>query len=364
METMTATHDLPFPSADAAWAAVEARDAGMDGRFVYAVTSTGIYCRPSCPSRRPRRDRVAFFAAPEEAEAAGFRPCRRCRPRSAGPTEAARTVRLVREHLDAHLDETVTLEELGREIGLSPWHLQRTFKRQTGMSPKDYVQARRAERLKARLQEGETVTTATYEAGYGASSRLYEQAGRRLGMTPGTYRRGGEGLDIRYTVVDSPLGRLLVAATPRGVCAVTLGDDDRALEAALRDEYPKARLEKAEGSAGDDFASWVEAVVASLDGGPLDLPLDLQGTAFQQRVWRALQEIPRGETRTYSEIAARLGHPSAARAVAQACASNRVALAVPCHRVVRADGDSGGYRWGADRKRRILARESGGPVAS
>jgi AraC family transcriptional regulator of adaptative response/methylated-DNA-[protein]-cysteine methyltransferase len=361
METTTATHDLQLPPADAAWAAVEARDAGMDGRFVYAVTSTGIYCRPSCPSRRPRRDRVAFFAAPEGAEAAGFRACRRCRPRSAGPSEAARTVRLVREYLDAHLDETVTLEELGREVGLSPWHLQRTFKQQTGMSPKNYVQARRAERLKARLQEGETVTTATYEAGYGASSRLYEQAGRRLGMTPGTYRRGGAGLDIRYAVVASPLGRLLVAATPRGVCAVTMGDDDRTLEAALRDEYPKARLDRIEGE-GDDFAAWVEAVVASLDGAPLTLPLDLQGTAFQQRVWRALQEIPRGETRTYSEVAAGLGQPTAARAVAQACASNRVALAIPCHRVVRSDGDSGGYRWGAGRKRQILARESGGPV--
>lgn len=344
---------------DTAWAAVLARDPHFDGKLVYGVTSTGIYCRPSCPSRRPRRERVSFFAAPDAAEAAGFRPCRRCRPRSDGPSDAERIARIAREHLDAHLDEAVTLDELGREVGVSPWHLQRTFKRQTGMSPKAYVQARRAERLKERLQKGDTVTTATYEAGYGASSRLYEQAGRRLGMTPGTYRRGGEGLRIRYTVAASPLGRLLVAATDRGLCSVALGDDDAELEQALRREYPRAQVERSRGD-DEDFDRWVAAVAGSLERPrPLSLPLDVQATAFQQQVWQALQAIPPGETRTYGEIAADLGRPAAARAVARACATNPVALAIPCHRVVPADGSFGRYRWGGERKRRLLERERG-----
>jgi AraC family transcriptional regulator, regulatory protein of adaptative response / methylated-DNA-[protein]-cysteine methyltransferase len=356
METATDIHLDSDP--EAAWAAVLARDARLDGRFVYAVASTGVYCRPSCPSRRPRREQVRFFAAPGAAEAAGYRACRRCRPASGEAPRATRAVAAARVYLEEHLDETVTLEHLGRVAGMSPTHLQRTFRRLTGASPKEYVQARRAERLKARLRKGDNVTTATYEAGYGAASRLYEQAGARLGMTPATYRRGGRGMHIRYTVVPSPLGRLLVAATERGVCAVQLGDAEEPLAAALRREYPHATLERA-GDSGNGLGAWVAAIVRHLEGSPaaLAVPLDLQATAFQLRVWKALQEIPAGATRSYGEVAAALGRPGAARAVARACAGNPVALVVPCHRVVQADGEPGGYRWGAERKRRLLDRE-------
>lgn len=348
------------PAADIAWAAVLERDARFDGRFVYAVESTGVYCRPTCPSRRPRRSNVRFFAVPGEAERAGFRACRRCRP---GETSRqAEAVRLACGYLESHLDEAPTLGDLAREVEMSPWHLHRTFKAALGLSPKQYAARLRAGRFKDEVRGGESVAGATYGAGYGSSSRLYEKAGENLGMTPGAYRRGGRGMQIRYTVADSPFGRLLVAATDKGICAVSLGDGDRMdgddpLEAELRREYPNADVER------DDAAlrPWLDAVLPALDGsaGASELPLDLQATAFQWRVWRALQEIPRGETRSYGEVAAALGRPGAARAVAQACASNRVALVVPCHRVVRGDGDPGGYRWGAERKRRILARETG-----
>jgi AraC family transcriptional regulator of adaptative response/methylated-DNA-[protein]-cysteine methyltransferase len=348
METIDATQ---------AWNAVEARDSRLDGRFVYAVSSTGIYCRPSCPSRRPKRQGVSFFSAPEEAERAGYRACRRCRPRAAGPTDPERSVERARAWLEAHLDEPVTLAELGEAVGLSPWYLQRTFKRLTGLTPKEYASARRLERLKTQLKKGDDVTTATYEAGYGSGSRVYEQSDARLGMTPATYRRGGEGATIRYHIADSPLGRMLVGATDRGVCSVTFGASDPELEAGLRKEYPNARLERGE---DQELEDWTSAIVHHLEGHDprLALPLDVTATAFQWRVWKALQEIPRGETRSYGEIAAALGKPSAARAVARACASNRVALAVPCHRAIRGNGDTGGYRWGEERKRRILELES------
>lgn len=356
-ETDTVAGRGGMPDESAAWAAVQARDAAYDGRLVYAVASTGVYCRPSCPSRRPRRDRVAFYATPDEAEGAGYRECRRCRPRNAGPGAAERCVERARAYLDAHLDETVTLERLGRAAAMSPTHLQRTFKRVVGMSPREYVAARRAERLKARLREGDTVSRATFEAGYGSGSRVYEQAAPRLGMTPATYRRGGRGEQIRFTVAPSPLGRLLVAATERGVCAVTLGDTDEGLEEALRREYPDARVERAE----EGLDEWVASVLRHLEGEEpaLSLPLDVRATAFQWRVWKALREIPRGATRSYGEVAASLGMPSGARAVARACASNRVALVIPCHRVVREDGGMGGYRWGIERKEELLRRERG-----
>ncbi len=339
-----------------AWAAVEARDSRFDGRFVYAVASTGIYCRPSCPSRRPNPRKVAFFSTADEAEGAGYRACRRCRPRSAGPTDPERAVERARAWLDAHLDEPVTLAGLGEAVGLSPWHLQRTFKRLTGLTPKEYAGARRLERLKSHLRKGDDVTTATYEAGYGSGSRVYEQSDARLGMTPATYRRGGQGTAIRYLVTGSPLGRMLVAATARGVCAVTFGASEAELEAGLRREYPNAEIRKENDAT---LESWKEAILHHLEGEDprLALPLDIQATAFQWRVWKALQEIPRGETRSYGEVAASLGRPESARAVARACASNRVALAVPCHRVVRGDGEPGGYRWGEDRKRRLLEME-------
>lgn len=340
----------------AAWTAVESRDSRFDGRFVYAVASTGVYCRPSCPSRRPKRQSVSFFAAPEEAERAGYRACRRCRPRATGPTDPERSVERARAWLDAHLDEPVTLAELGEAVGLSPWYLQRTFKRLTGLTPKEYASARRLERLKSHLKKGDDVTTATYEAGYGSGSRVYEQSDARLGMTPATYRRGGQGTTIRYRIADSPLGRMLVGATDRGVCSVTFGASDAELEAGLRKEYPNARLERGE---DEKLETWTSAIVHHLEGDDprLALPLDVRATAFQWRVWKALQEIPRGETRSYGEIAASLGRPGAARAVARACASNRVALAVPCHRAVRGDGDLAGYRWGTERKRRLLDME-------
>jgi AraC family transcriptional regulator of adaptative response/methylated-DNA-[protein]-cysteine methyltransferase len=341
---------------ETAWAAVLARDAGFDGRFVYAVDSTGVYCRPTCPSRRPRRANVRFFAAAAEAEGAGYRPCRRCRPRQGEISRQADAVRRACAFLETHLEESPTLADLAQEVGLSPHHLQRTFKAATGLSPKQYAARLRATQFKAEVQRGESVSSATYGAGYGSSSRLYEKAEANLGMTPGAYARGGRGMRIRFTTTQSPFGRLLVGATERGICAVTLGDDDSSLEAELRREYPSAEIER------DDEAlqEWLTEILPRMDGSAAarDLPLDLQATSFQWRVWRALQEIPYGETRSYREIAAALGQPRAARAVAQACASNRVALVVPCHRVVRGDGSPGGYRWGAERKARILARET------
>ena len=353
---MTATRAPETLDPETAWTAVLDRDARFDGQFVYAVDSTGVYCRPTCPSRRPRRANVRFFAAPEEAEGAGYRPCRRCRPRQGETSRQAEAVRRASAFLEAHLEENPSLTDLAREVGLSPHHLQRTFKAATGLSPKQYAARLRAAQFKAEVQRGESVASATYGAGYGSSSRLYEKADANLGMTPGAYRRGGKGMQIRYTVADSPFGRLLVGATERGICAVNLGDEDAALETELRREYPSAEIER------DDEAlkDWLATILPRLNGpaAARDLPLDLQATAFQWRVWRALQEIPYGETRSYREIAAAVGQPNAARAVAQACANNRVALVVPCHRVVRGDGTPGGYRWGTERKRRILGYEA------
>jgi AraC family transcriptional regulator of adaptative response/methylated-DNA-[protein]-cysteine methyltransferase len=341
-------------SDDLRWDAVLGRDATADGSFVYAVASTGIYCRPSCPSRRPRRTQVRFYSTPVEAETAGFRACLRCAPRD-GETEGRRRVRAAREYLDQHLDETVTLERLGAAVGMSPYHLQRTFRRLTGMSPKAYADTRRMERMKSRLKQGDSVSRATYEAGYTSASRAYDHARARLGMTPADYRRGGSGLRIRSATLGTPAGVLLVAATDRGLCAVTLGDSAAALEAALRTEYPGATMAPAD----EELRRWAALVVAGLEGSPAAgrLPLDVQGTAFQWQVWEALQRIPRGTTATYGEIARAIGRPSAARAVGRACASNRLALVIPCHRAVRGDGEPGGYRWGAERKQAILERE-------
>jgi AraC family transcriptional regulator of adaptative response/methylated-DNA-[protein]-cysteine methyltransferase len=336
------------------WAAVQNRDISADGRFVYAVASTRIYCRPSCPSRRPHRRHVQFFHSPAEAEAEGYRACRRCQPREP-ETAVGRRIRAAQTYLEQHLDETVTLERLGREVRMSPYHLQRTFKRLTGITPRGYASARRLEQMKSRLKEGKSVTRATYDAGYSSPSRAYDHSRARLGMTPTTYRRGGQGVRIAYSVIPTDAGQLLVAGTERGICAVTLGDDTEALEAALRAEYPLAELERGNG----ELDAWTRAVVDHLEGvgGTELLPLDVRGTAFQRKVWEALQRIPRGTTRSYTEIARELGQPAAARAVAQACASNRLALVIPCHRVVREDGGLGGYRWGIERKRALLERE-------
>jgi AraC family transcriptional regulator of adaptative response/methylated-DNA-[protein]-cysteine methyltransferase len=338
---------------EAAWDAVRTRDARWDGRLVFAVASTGIYCRPSCPARRPLRKNVSFFPSSDAARDAGFRPCRRCLPESGEAPAAERGVARARAYLDERPGDSVPLEELGRIAGMSPFHLQRTFKRLTGLSPKAYVLARRAERLKAGLRKGNRVMDATFEAGWGSAARAYDSA--RLGMTPGAYGRGGEGMRIRFTVTSSPLGRLLVAATTRGVCAVMLGDTDRELERELHREYPRAEVLR-----GDSrLAEWVSSIVASLAGRneAVLVPLDLPGTAFQWKVWGALRQIPAGATRSYREVAAAIGRPTAARAVARACATNNAAVAIPCHRVVREDGGLGGYRWGEERKKKLLAAE-------
>ena len=339
---------------ETAWRAVLARDARFDGRFVYAVSTTGIFCRPSCPSRRPHRRHVTQFSRPDEARTAGFRPCRRCRPETE-PAPASATIDRVRAHIDAHLDDRLTLDQLAGVAGLSPAHVQRSFKARFGLSPREYVRARRAERFKAEVRKGRSVTDALYEAGYSSGSRLYEAASAQLGMTPGVYRKGGPGVEIHYSIAPSSFGRLLVAATTKGVCSVQLGDAEDALEDGLRRQYPLARIERDDGALRPTLA----AILAHLDGSvrKLDLPIDVAATSFEWRVWKALKEIPYGETRSYAEVAASLGRPRAARAVARACAANRVALLVPCHRVVRGDGSAGGYRWGEARKRRLLARE-------
>jgi AraC family transcriptional regulator, regulatory protein of adaptative response / methylated-DNA-[protein]-cysteine methyltransferase len=341
------------------WNAVSARDAQWDGVFVYAVPSTHIYCRPTCPSRRPRREGVRFFATAVAAESEGFRACRRCRPAAPpGLPAGLERVRRACAEIAAHADSGLTLTDLARTVGGSPHHLLRTFKQVLGISPREYKDACRVGALKAGLKNGNGVASATYDAGYGSGSRVYERAPAALGMTPAVYARGGEGTDVRYITTDSSLGRLLVAATPRGVCAVKIGASDAALEAELRSEYPAAHVDRAD----KDLTQWVTRIVSSLEPGAPDprLPTDVRATAFQRRVWRELQRIPRGRTRSYAEVARRIGQPSSARAVARACAANPVAIVVPCHRVVRGDGSIGGYHWGAARKRSLLESEKAG----
>lgn len=323
---------------------------------MYAVTSTGIYCRPACSSRRPRRDRVIFFDTSAEAERAGFRPCCRCRPNEPlQPDPWIEKVRRACVYL-ANVDGHPSLATLAARVGGSPYHLQRSFKRLVGVTPREYAEACRIGKVKSALRAGTNVTTAVVDAGYGSSSRFYERAATNLGMTPSAYRQGGTGLRIHYAIVDSDIGRVLVAATPRGVCAVAMGANDERLVRSLEREYPRATIERDQGKLAGSTAE----ILAHLAGRHprLDLPLDIQATAFQWQVWQALAAIPYGATRTYSEIAAAIGKPSAVRAVARACASNRVALAIPCHRVVSAAGGAGGYRWGAARKRALLRREN------
>ena len=337
------------------WEAVLGRDQAQDGQFVYAVTSTGIYCRPSCPSRRPLRNRVQFFSDPDSAEAAGYRACLRCTPR-AELAPARQQIERAREYLDQHWDETVTLERLSQVTRLSRYHLQRAFKQVIGLTPKGYASIQRLKRMKSRLKEGDTVSRATYEAGFGSGSRAYEHARKGLGMTPGTYRNGGRGMRIRFTVVETEHDRLLVAGSERGLCAVMLGEDHTTLEASLQQEYPAAVLER-DDEGLEQLAQSIRHRLGSDADEPLPLALDVGGSPFQWQVWEALRGIPRGETRSYQAIARQLGRPSAARAVARACASNRVALVIPCHRAVREDGGLGGYRWGVERKRRLLQGE-------
>lgn len=328
------------------WQAVLARDRRCDGAFVYAVRSTGIYCRPSCASRRPRRTQVTFFPIPEAAEREGYRACRRCRPSDANGGDPA--VALVRD--------AVRAIAAGQKPQGNPQRLARAFKRILGITPRAYAETRRLSRLKHELQRRKQVSPALYEAGYSSSSRVYERTDAQLGMTPARYARGGAGVGIAYVTVATPLGRLLVAATERGVCRVALADSAGVLEQDLHAEFPAARIVA---DKSGKLQGWVTAILAYLDGHEpnLDLPLDIRATAFQRRVWQELQRIPFGQTKTYAEIAKRIGQPKAARAVARACATNPTAVIIPCHRVVRGDGQLGGYRWGIDRKTALLKME-------
>jgi AraC family transcriptional regulator of adaptative response/methylated-DNA-[protein]-cysteine methyltransferase len=343
----------------ACWNAVVGHDKGADGLFVYGVRSTGVYCRPSCPSRRPRRDRVAFFETAAAARKAGFRACLRCTPDASAPVadpwvEKIRRACVYLSNVEGH----PALATLAARLGGSPYHLQRNFKRIVGVSPREYAEACRLGKVKRGLRQSGDITGAMFDAGYGSSSRFYERAVPKLGMAPSVYRRGGAGMRIQFTIVDSSnetLGRLLVAATSRGVCAVAMGSSDVELTRALSREYPAATLAADAGA----LAGSADAIVAHLAGRQprLDLPLDVQATAFQWQVWQALAAIPYGETRTYGEVAASIGRPRAVRAVARACATNPVALAIPCHRVLPAAGGTGGYRWGVARKKALLSTE-------
>jgi AraC family transcriptional regulator of adaptative response/methylated-DNA-[protein]-cysteine methyltransferase len=340
---------------DARWAAVLSRSAAPAANFFYGVRTTGVYCRPACPSRRPRRENVEFFATREAAELAGFRPCKRCTPEQTALPErhaamVAKACRLIET-----ADQAPDLETLARAVGLSPYHFHRIFKAATGLTPKGYATAHRARRVRSNLGSSRSVTDAIYDSGYNSNGRFYESAGQMLGMSPRAFRTGGAETNIRFAVGECSLGSILVAKSERGVCAILLGDDPEALAHDLQDQFPKANL-----SGGDqEFEELVSKVVGFVEdpGIGLDLPLDVRGTAFQQRVWRALMSIPAGATASYSEIAERIGSSGAARAVAQACASNRLAVAIPCHRVVRNDGAISGYRWGVERKRALLGRE-------
>jgi AraC family transcriptional regulator, regulatory protein of adaptative response / methylated-DNA-[protein]-cysteine methyltransferase len=336
-------------------AAVRSRDARMDGAFVYGVRSTGIYCRPSCPSRRPRENQILFFNQPLDAEQAGFRGCRRCHPREIRESPKAKLVRTVCAEIESHPDDAVSLKALARLTGLSHAHLQRTFRAAMGITPRQYAEALRVKRFKSELRKGSDVTTALHEVSYSSTSRLYEKSDAQLGMTPATYRKGGLDMDISYTIADSSLGRVLVAGTERGISAVYLGDRDSDLAATLREEYPQAKIQ----TTPENKSKWVRAIVAHLDesNSPIDVPTDVKGTAFQRRVWQALREIPLGATRTYSDVARAIGQPTAIRAVGHACATNPASIVVPCHRVIRTDGSLGGYRWGLHRKQTLLEKE-------
>lgn len=344
-----------LPDQTTAWRAVEQRDRAYDSRFVYAVSSTRIFCRPSCSSRRPTRSKVKFFSSAAEAERAGYRACKRCKPTSSEPRAIDRAVARASEYITRHADEPITLTSLAREIGISAFHLQRAFKRTMGISPREYRDAERRRLLTARLRQGDTVSRATYEAGFGSSSRVYERAPRAMGMTPATLRRGGAGERIQFSIVDSTLGRVLAAYTERGVCSVLIGNDDAALERDFRAQFSEADVQRA----GSTIHEWIGAIVQRIDGESPNaaIPIDARGTAFQWRVWNALQQIPRGTTLSYSELARQIGQPSAVRAVARACATNPVAVVIPCHRVVRESGELGGYRWGLERKKELLDRE-------
>jgi AraC family transcriptional regulator of adaptative response/methylated-DNA-[protein]-cysteine methyltransferase len=343
---------------DARWLSVVARDPQADGRFFYSVKTTGIYCRPSCSARRARPENVSFFATREEAEVAGFRPCRRCKPDQASLIEQqAAIIAEVCRHIDQS-DEMPSLEELAKKAGLSSYYFHRLFKSKTGLTPKEYAAGNRAKRVQSLLERSRTVTEAIYEAGYNSNGRFYENSNEVLGMTPSTFRTGGAGADIYFAIGECSLGMILVARSGRGVCAILLGDDADELKRDLQARFPRAKL-----IGGDaEFEQLVSKVVGLIEAPAvgLELPLDVRGTSFQRRVWQALRKIPSGTTASYSDIAKLIGEPKAVRAVAQACGANPLAVVIPCHRVVRSDGALAGYRWGVERKRTLLEREMRG----
>jgi AraC family transcriptional regulator of adaptative response/methylated-DNA-[protein]-cysteine methyltransferase len=340
---------------DARWEAVARRERGADGHFYYSVRTTGVYCRPSCAARLPLRKNVAFHATREAAERAGFRPCKRCKPDQGG-IEALHAAGIAAAgRLIESSEQPPSLDALAAAAGMSRYHFHRVFKAATGLTPRAYAAAHRARRVREHLRQGETVTQALYGAGFGSSGRFYAKAGDSLGMAPSRFRAGGAGETIRFAVGECSLGAILVAATARGLCAVSLGDDPQALVEEVQQRFPKARL------VGGDrkFEHWVARVVGFVESPriELDLPLDIRGTAFQQRVWQALREVPPGHTVSYAQVARRIGAPAAVRAVAQACGANAIAVAIPCHRVIRHDGNLSGYRWGVERKRALLDKE-------
>ena len=341
---------------EARWQAVLEKNSAFDGQFVYAVSSTGIYCRPSCASRRPRRDRVSFFELPALAEQSGFRACLRCKPNAVkGRDPQMEMAQTVCRIIEQNEGEAITLSELSKRVGVSSFHLQRTFKSVMGITPKDYAAAQRVNKFKREVRSGEGITNAMYDAGFGSSSRLYESAASQLGMTPATYGKGGRGVVINYAVAETSFGHLLVAATGKGVCSVMLGDSEDVLKEDLSHEFPAAEIH-------DEAESLTEALTVLVEHlenkrPRIDLPLDIRATAFQRQVWEQLRAIPFGETYSYSEVAKAIGQEKAVRAVARACATNPVALVIPCHRVIREDKSLGGYRWGLERKKKLLAAE-------
>ena len=348
-------HKAQFATDTACWGAVKKRDPAADGQFVYSVRTTGVYCRPSCPSRQALRKNVCFHATCAEAESAGFRACKRCKPDAAGlAAEHAATVAKACRMIES-AETPPDLETLARAAGMSRFHFHRVFKAVTGITPKAYATAHRARQLRERLPGSASVTAAMYDAGFNSSARFYAKSGEALGMPPARFRSGGKDTNIRFAVGECSLGAILVAATDKGVCAIAIGDDPDKLARELQDRFPKAELKGGDAA----FEQWVARVVGMVEQPAigLDLPLDVRGSAFQQRVWQALRDIPAGSTLSYTEVAQRIGAPKAVRAVAGACAANVLAVAIPCHRVLRSDGSISGYRWGVERKRVLLERE-------
>lgn len=335
------------------WQATLQRDRRADGTFVFAVRSTHIYCRPSCPARRPLRQNAVFFRSPQEAENRGFRPCRRCRPKDLAAATAL--VSQAASLLANSSEENVRLESIAVQMNSSPEKLRRAFRTMTGLSPREFAEAARLKQFKKLLRQGQSITEALYACGFGSPSRIYEKTNSHLGMTPAEYKKGAPGMHIEYSITKTTLGHVLVGATERGISAIYLGENDKQLVAELRAEYPKADV--SQNSEGN--AAWLKEIIKRIEGEApsVELPLDVQATAFQRRVWQELQKIPLGTTRTYTQVARALGNPNSVRAVARACATNPVSIVVPCHRVIRTDGQLAGYRWGLKRKQELLERE-------